>query len=402
MRRSTQEIREHVYLASNEWDGLWIIQQPIAREIGREEPVLYVEQFVSIFTVLRYPSKWRRLFAWLHGTRVVADQVRVLAPLPLFHLGHRFIWLFNLELAIQRRWILWWARKLGGNRRFLWFDNPQFVDAIGRMGEDVVIYHVGDDIAAFRTSHQPTMERLEATAVRDSDLVFVAATHLARTRAKLNPNTFPIANAVDPAIYRGALSPETEAEIAAIPAPRVAFVGMIDHWVDLHALEQAAVALPEAQFVVVGPWRVDDRSLRRHANVHLLGARPRSDVPGILRACSASIIPFRKVELTERIMPLKIFEALAAGIEPIATDFSTEVAVMAEEGWVTVAPTTEMFVREIARAMREDSPSKRQRLADYGLRQTWAERWREMKEAIQTYESTSTSEPAALGVGARQ
>ena len=78
--------RSHIYLSSNWWDALWIIQQPIANEIAKEEPVLYVEGFVSWFTVLRYPSRWKRLFAWLRGARRVSPTLRLLAPLPLTRL----------------------------------------------------------------------------------------------------------------------------------------------------------------------------------------------------------------------------------------------------------------------------------------------------------------------------
>src|SRR5436190_10827996 len=108
--RSEQALTSHVYLASNLWTGLWIIQQPIAREIAKHEPVLYVERFVSLFTVLRYPRLWRRLFTWMRGARRLSPKLRVLAPLPLFHLGHRIPWLFRIEFQLQRWWILWWAR----------------------------------------------------------------------------------------------------------------------------------------------------------------------------------------------------------------------------------------------------------------------------------------------------
>jgi glycosyltransferase involved in cell wall biosynthesis len=395
--------REHVYLASNEWDGLWIIQQPIAREIGRDEPVLFVEQFVSLFTVLRYPSKWRRLFAWLRGARAVTGQVRVLAPLPLFHLGHRIPWLFNLELAIQRRWILWFARRLGGSRRVLWLDNPQYAAAIGRMHEDLVIYHVGDDIAAFETSHAPTMQALERRVLDAADLVFVAATHLAKPRRARNPNTFAIANAVDPAVYAGTLSEETAADLAKIPTPRIAFVGMVDHWVDVDGLASVIAALPDVHFAIVGPWRVDATPVQRLSNAHLLGYRPRTDVPGILRACHASIIPFKRVSLTEHIMPVKIYEALAAGIVPIATSFSTEVDALAGEGWVTVASSIEELVDSIRAAIAADTPEKRKRLSAYGLSQSWTDRWREMRCIIDRLEAQGRGEPSthAVAAGAR-
>ena len=78
-------MRQHVYLSSNFWDGLWIIQQPTCDQIARHEPVLYVERHVSLFTILRYPRLWTRLFTWMAGARTRGPHLRVLAPLPLFH-----------------------------------------------------------------------------------------------------------------------------------------------------------------------------------------------------------------------------------------------------------------------------------------------------------------------------
>ena len=153
--------REHVYLSSVMWDGLWIIQQPICNEIQREEPVLLVERPVSVFTIARYPQLWRRLFVWLRGARNIAQHLRVLAPLPLFHLGHRFPRLFRVEFEVQRRWILLWARTRRARTRVLWLDNPLFECAIGRMGESLSVYHVGDEAGEFRTSHRPTIMKLE-------------------------------------------------------------------------------------------------------------------------------------------------------------------------------------------------------------------------------------------------
>ena len=51
--------REHIYLSSVLWDGLWIIQQPICNEIQKQEPVLFVERVASLFTVLPpLPVTW--------------------------------------------------------------------------------------------------------------------------------------------------------------------------------------------------------------------------------------------------------------------------------------------------------------------------------------------------------
>ena len=374
--------RGHIYLSSNFWDGLWIIQQPIANEISREEPVLYVERFVSIFTVLRYPALWRRLFTWLRGARRVHPGLRVLAPLPLFHLGHRVPFLFRLEFAIQRWWIRWWAADDRVARRILWLDNPLYQCAIRRLGESVAVYHVADEITAFPTSHPEITRLLERKTLRRVDLVFAAAQRLADDKRRWQPRTHTVWNAIDPVAFARDVPADAVRDIEAIPAPRIAFIGVLDAWVDLELLALAGRQLPLVHFVLVGPSHVDDRGLRGQPNMHLLGRRDRFVVPGILRRCSASLVPFKKTTLTERIVPLKIFEALAAGIVPVCTDFSVDLESFERDGYALIGRTPEAFVAAIARAVALDSPARREQLAAFGRRQTWAARWAQMRAAL--------------------
>jgi Glycosyl transferases group 1 len=373
--------REHLYLSSLFWDGLWIIQQPICQEIQREEPVLFVERFVSVFTVVRYPRLWPRLFTWLLGARRLSPNLRVLSPLPLFHLGHRFPHVFRLEFALQRYWISFWARRRLANR-ILWFDHPLFECAIGTMGESLRVYHVGDDVAEFRTSHRPTMNRLEERALKRADVVFAAADELARARVGKNPKTFAIQNAIDTSTFQAEVPDLNFADVDKIPQPRVAFIGVVDTWVDIELLEVTARTLPDVSLLIVGPLNTDTGRLKSLANVHFLGVRHRRLVPGILRRCSATLVPFVSNELTARIVPAKVFEGLAAGIIPVCTSFSRNLDSFERQDLVFVARSPEEYVERVRRAVREDSPGRRARIAAFGLQQTWSARWATMSEVI--------------------
>ena len=377
--------REHIYLSSVLWDGLWIIQQPICNEIQKQEPVLFVERVASLFTVLRYPRLWRRLFAWLRGARRVSPNLRVLAPLPLLHLGHRFPGLFRLEFALQRRWILFWARRRlrGARERVLWLDHPLFECAIGTMGESLAVYHVGDEVAEFHTSHRPTLTALEDRALRKADVVFAAADELARARDSRNRNTVAIQNAIDTSAFEATAPAAAFADIDGIPSPRVAFIGVLDRWVDVELLESTVRALPQVAFVIIGPVRVAVAGLRRLANVHFLGTRHRSLVPGLLRRCSATLVPFLASGLTARIVPAKVFEGLAAGTVPVCTAFSRNLEPFERQGLVLVARSPAEYAEHVRRAIREDSEQRRAELAAYGLRQTWAQRWKQMREVLE-------------------
>ncbi len=389
-------VRHHVYLSSNFWDGLWIIQQPICHEIQRHEPVLYVERPVSVFTVLRYPGLWRRLFSWLRGARRYSPTLRVLAPLPLFHVGHRVPWLFRLEFALQRWWILFWTRGLGTGPRVLWLDSPLYECAVARMGEALTVYHLADEVSAFPTSDASGLERLERRLLPKAGVVFAAAEQLAIDKRQWQRRTFTIWNAIDGRAYARDVAPP--ARLEGIPEPRAAFVGVMDAWVDLELLVLVATRLPQLQLVVVGDSRLDDQALRSRPNVHYLGRCDRLVVPAILRRCSVSLVPFRKSRLTERIVPLKVFEALAAGVRPVCTAFSIDLDELERQDLVAVGRSPDAFVAAVARALTEDGEETRARLSQFGLRQTWEERWSQMSRVIGdclTAPSVSRSEAAA-------
>jgi glycosyltransferase involved in cell wall biosynthesis len=392
-RRDGVPHHDHIYLSSNLWDGLWIIQQPISREIAREERVLYVERFVSLWTVVRYPALWRRLFAWLRGPVRREENLWLLAPLPLIHLGHRFPKLFALEMRVQRRWILRAARKLGFHRRrILWADHPIYEPAIGRLGESLAIYHVGDEVSAFSSSHAPTMQSLEQRMLRAVDCVFAAAEQLANDKRALNDETHTVWNGIDARLFD---APDESDPLPTIAVPRVTFVGVIESWVNVELLELLAERLPSAQLLIIGPHAALPSSFQRRPNVHVLGRKPREEIPAILRNSCASIIPFRRSLLTRRLVPLKLFEALAAGIMPVATDFSPDLERLAAAGLVRVARSDEEFVDQVRQAIAADSPALRTRLREFGMRQTWDARWTEMRKVITelSLQATDTVRP---------
>jgi glycosyltransferase involved in cell wall biosynthesis len=383
--------RLHIYLSSNFWDGLWIIQQPIANEIGKTENVLYVERVVSIFTILRYPALWRCLFAWLRGVRPGPRHVHLLAPLPLFHLGHRFPRLFALEMRVQAWWIARAVRRFGESIHVLWIDNPVYKSVVNRLTADLRVYHVADEMSAFDTSHPRIVHALEKEVLERVDVVFAAAEQLSIDKRRTAARVHTVWNAIDTEVFLAPSLASTMLE--SIAAPRIAFVGVVDSWVDLELLSHAAHALPDLSFVIIGPSVVDLGELRSLANVHLIGRRPRSEIPQLLRSCAASLIPFRRSPLTERIVPLKVFEALAAGIVPIASDFSPDLSVLAAENRLKLAKSAREFVDHIRTAVTEDTPERRKELREYGLRQNWTERWKSMDGILRALESSYPNDP---------
>lgn len=97
------------------------------------------------------------------------------------------------------------------------------------------------------------------------------------------------------------------------------YAGIIGHAQGLEVLLHAAERLkdqPEIQFLLLGSgpekeklqWLKEERSL---SNVHFLDAVGKSEMPQIVHAADAAVIPLKKLDLFLGAIPSKIFENLA-------------------------------------------------------------------------------------------
>jgi len=226
------------------------------------------------------------------------------------------------------------------------------------------------------------MRMLEQQLLRNVGVVFAAAEQLAADKRRWQSNTHTVWNAIDQEVFGAEVQVTPPRALVGIPAPWVAFVGVLDSWVDLDLLRTAVKDLPDVHFLIIGPTRVDIAALRDLPNAHLLGKLERHVIPAILRNCAASLVALKKNAVTERILPLKVFEALAAGALPVCTPFSVDLNKLAADNMVVVAHSTEEFVTAIRSALVNDDLKLRRQRVEYGLQQTWKRRWAQMKQVI--------------------
>ena len=168
-----------------------------------------------------------------------------------------------------------------------------------------------------------TVKAYDDELTRRADLVITTSDSLRESRVHLNPHTYSVHNAVDVELFQQALVTEgpLPADLAAIPEPRLGVVGVHDYRLDVDAVEALVQGDPGWQVVLIGPLRMghaDVARLHRLPNVHLLGGKPRQQLPSYLRGLKAALIPYKVCELTRNIFPLKLFEYLAAGLPVIA------------------------------------------------------------------------------------
>ena len=129
---------------------------------------------------------------------------------------------------------------------------------------------------------------------------------------------------------------------AALPAPRLLYVGSLQSRIDVQQLRGLAGAFPGGSIALVGPMLEPGHfsPLREIANIHIHPGVPRSEIPGLIAHADAGLIPHVRSALTEAMSPLKLYEYLAGGLPVAAVDLPAIAGV--SERVALVAPGEDM------------------------------------------------------------
>ena len=161
-----------------------------------------------------------------------------------------------------------------------------------------------------------------------------------------------------------------------IPHPRIIYVGALSDWFNDEWVTAAARALPQFHFVLIGPRENARARVPQGANVHLLGPRPPDSIPHYLHASDAAMIPFRVSSLVESVLPLKLYEFLAAGLPVVASRWNELVRLNAP---IDLAESEGEFIEALRHA--PNSAGKEERIS-FARANAWEERFAEMEQAI--------------------
>lgn len=182
------------------------------------------------------------------------------------------------------------------------------------------VFRISDRYSAFSKFPDAarTLEREVAGAV---DLTLYSAHALKDYVEALQPRrmmVFP--NGVDYDFFDGSPK-ELPQEYRSIPKPRVVYAGALDFWFDYQLVNEAAKRLSDFSFILIGPRTLANERLERLPNLHLLGARPYTDLPAYYRHADAGMIPFNVkayADLVHSVHPLKLYEYMACGLPVVA------------------------------------------------------------------------------------
>jgi glycosyltransferase involved in cell wall biosynthesis len=369
-----------------DWDtDLWTNQHHLMSRLARENRVLFVESLG-----LRRPQLagrdvsrvWRRLRRGLAPPRAV-DGLHVLSPLVLPFHRSAAVRALNRRLlpALVRRA----ARRLGFRRPILWAYVPQAEALLDPLDPALVVYHCVDDIAAQERIDTASFRAAEERFAARADLVLASAPALAQRLRTISRNVLDAPNVADTELFSAALLPgPVDPAMAALPQPRIVFTGaIVSIKLDFRLIAEIARLRPSWSFALVGPVgpgdpRTDVSPLAAEPNIYLLGGRAYGELPEVLRAADAGLIPYARNELTESIFPMKVYEYLGAGLPVVATPLP------ALRGIADVATAADAagIAELLDEALAADNPELRAARSARAASHSWERRLEEIATAI--------------------
>jgi glycosyltransferase involved in cell wall biosynthesis len=371
----------------------------IMRRLARRVPVLFVNSLA-----VRVPSlKDKRQFAAKVGRKLrslsrglVEAEPNFWVMSPLAFPGGMGRRLSSLALAPQ---IMRAARRAGIKRPLLWIHCPAGEGLINALPHHGLVLQRTDRFEAFPEGDAVRLaaqiDRLKSRA----DLAIYCNSSLMAEEADAVARQLLVSHGVDLEMFEGAgkgRSSQPE-DVAALPQPRVGFIGGIDaHTFGTDLFLDAVRRLPDVTFVMIGACSLPD-GWCPFSNVHFLGRKPYDAVASYMAAMDVLVMPWNDSAWIKASNPIKLKEYLAVGRPIVTADFP---ALAPYRDLVAVANSGHAFADAIRTALAEpfDACAGRARIQGEGWDAKADQIWwalRGVSVAASLFPKVSRLQPAA-------
>ncbi|MCY7374896.1 MAG: glycosyltransferase family 1 protein [Pyrinomonadaceae bacterium] len=265
----------------------------------------------------------------------------------------------------------------------LWYYTPMAFDFSNHLKPKAVVYDCMDELSMFKFAPPELIEN-EARLFEKADVIFTGGQSLYEAKQNRHSNVRAMPSSIDVAHFNKARNiKESPSDQAAIPNPRLGYVGVIDERIDLDLIREIAEKRPEWQIVMIGPVvKVSEEDLPRRANIHYLGMKNYDELPAYIAGWSVALMPFAINDSTRFISPTKTPEYLAAGKPVVSTAIRDVSRPYGEQNLVAIADTSDEFIAATIAAMNEDRAEKLAEVDKFLAQNSWDKTWQRMSDAI--------------------
>jgi glycosyltransferase involved in cell wall biosynthesis len=360
--------RDIVCVGFSDWNATILTnEQHLLTRMAADNTILFVESLG-----LRRPQiagrdlrrMARRLVRGVRPPRAV-DGLHVLSPLvlPL----HDVAAAQRFNAYILPRLVARAARGLGMRNPLLWSFVPQADVLVDALQPSKILFYNDDDHGAKKGIDAESFYAAEARFAPRADAILCSAPEISARMRQVNDHVYDAPNVADTRMFATALQDgPIDPAVAALPGPRIVFVGAIQaHTVDVPLVTALAAARPDWSLVFVGPVGTGDPgtdvgAMAAMPNVHLLGPRRYAELPAVLRGADATMLPYLTGGAMRSVFPMKTYEYLASG-RPVVT---TPLPALADVPDLLRARTATEFAARLQTAMDDDSATARRQRSD--------------------------------------
>lgn len=270
----------------------------------------------------------------------------------------------------------------------LWMFTPISTPAIGCMNERLVVFDALDNWVehAGMSAYREAARRGYAQVRAQADLAFCCSESMRDLLSGGKPRAFWLPNGVDLAAFQP-IPNCLPSDTSSIGAPRVGYAGVVDSRVDLALLAYCAKALPQMNFIIVGPVSADKASLSPLLslhNVHLIGRKRYHEMPMYINSFDLCLIPHKVNRYTDGMNPLKLYEYLACGKPVVST---TVAGVSAHSNVIEIADNPKDFANAIVSSLESDSAARSAVRRESVYAHSWSARlqylWARVEETME-------------------
>ncbi|MGW4465170.1 glycosyltransferase [Micromonospora sp. NPDC004704] len=362
------DLRDWVVMLSGvDWSTEAHRQHALARELVADRRVLFVEP----------PGQRPR---WRFTVRQIAPSLWRAVPPTVLPAGRQLPPVNWINRRIGALLVRRWLDRFPG-RRLVWIDEDLSVTASRHLGGEAVIYDGTDlDWTFTRWWNRWHVRRGMRSAVGAADLVLASSPALVQRLPAARRPPVSLPNGCDPEQF----SPSGPVAQWArqLPHPLLGYVGAVDtRAFDAELVAEVARLRPDWTFLIVGPSTPAGRApLAGLANVLLRDPVEFAEVPAILRACDACLIPYRLGGLIDYVHPKKAYEYLALGKPVVATPLP---ALERLDGPVHLGAGPTAFVAAIEEALGSSQcPDASARRREAAVRNSWSARGVQLRDLI--------------------
>ena len=354
-----------IWLSEIKWNYLKTRKQQIISRFPDDSSILFIEPISKKLSNNYYPIEYS------HVKAVTIPQLRSVRN-RLSNKILSYLFIRKIINALATLWFRFFFHKIINNANCIITSNVYWSPLIKtykiKYPDLPIIYDCNDNPLAFPGTPNYKKEYFIETLSLVNKIIIPHVSYRNFIPNKFHSKIEIITNGVDFELFQKINKPIEK--IKRIKKPIIIYIGAISEWFDFD-LTEYLLNNSSYNFVLIGPVsknainRLDE--LSKHNRLHYFNAINHEEIPHYLFEANVCIIPFIKNELTESVLPNKLFEYSAAGKPSVMTNFNAYLSEFSD--FVSITSEKDKFLNKIKNQI--ENPQSEKKLKEFAMSFDW-------------------------------